>query len=231
MTPESPAAAAKYVPSPIQGEVQRPAREPAAAQPDRSRLMSVSSVVDEVRNHVANLSAVPAQNLPEWLQSLDVPPGWQLAQIGTDAVPLGRVVLSGHKPEGGWEGCETLSLFGFNGTLPENVLTESADRTLRDLDADNVNSISLTIAADSSAAAVRSSGYFTTSGRRVWAQYSTYVGRNEGGEEGFLIEHAIYIDAAQRPLLRHDVEDMGDAVHSAFLGRLVTVDPTTPNRI
>lgn len=223
--PQNPTVTARYAPPPITPEAQQPTLVPT--QPIQDRLMSVSSVVDEVRRYVTNMSAALPQELPEWLQALEIPPGWQVAQIGTNAVPLSRVILSGHKPEGGWEGCETLSLFRFSGAIPPNIVEDNAQRTLRDLDADNVNSYSLTVRADASTKAVRSSGYFTAGGRRVWAQYSTYVGQDtEDG--GFLIEHAIYIDSAKRPLLRHDIEDLGDAVHSAFLDRVDTVDTNDP---
>jgi hypothetical protein len=221
MTPENLTAAAHYASIPIPPDGQQPAAKPTV-QPRRDPLRSVSSVVDEVRRHVTNLSAVPAQDLPEWLQSLDVPSGWQQARIGDGAVPVGRVVVSGHKPEGGWEGCETLTLFRFNGTPPSTIVEENAERTLRDLDADNVHSYSLAVAAGPSASAARSSGYFTADQRRIWAQYSTYMGLDDDG--GFLIEHAIYVDAAQRALLRHDVEDLADAVHSVFLDRVDTVN-------
>lgn len=216
------AAAERYSPTPRPMEPSEPVGE--RPRPDRgNRLLTATSVVDQMRQHVDNLTTVAPEDLPEWLKHLEIPEGWVAAHITAGSTPLSRVMLYGHRPEGGWEGCETLSVFRFGGAPPKDLLRENADRTLRDLGADSVSTFSLFAAAESSASAARSSGYFTAAGRRVWAQFSAYIGTGHDGE-GFLIEHAVYTDAAHRSLLRDDISDLGDAVHAAFIEQVDTVE-------
>jgi len=157
-------AAERYSPPPRSMGSSEPAGERPRPDPD-NRLLTATSVVDQMRQHVNNLTTVAPEDLPEWLNHLEIPNGWIAAQTTAGSTPLSRVILCGHRPEGGWDGCETLSVFRFGGAAPKDLLRENADRTLRDLDADSVSTFSLFAEAESSASAARSSGYFTAAGR------------------------------------------------------------------
>jgi hypothetical protein len=133
------------------------------------------------------------------------------------------MTLCGHRPEGGWDGCETISVFAFTGVPPQDVVRENSDCTLRDLDADSITTYTLNAPTDPEVSAVRSSGYLSAAARRIWAQYSTYLAGSVGPDTGIVIEHVVFIDAGCRARLRDDIADLSDAVHEAFLARLDTV--------
>jgi hypothetical protein len=133
------------------------------------------------------------------------------------------MTLCGHRPEGGWDGCETISVFAFTGVPPQDVVRENSDCTLCDLHADSITTYTLTAPTDPEVSAVRSSGYFSAVGRRVWAQYSTYLAGSAGPGQGVVIEHVLFVDAGCRARLRDDIAELSDTVHEAFLARLDTV--------
>lgn len=104
--------------------------------------------------------------------------------------------------------------------------------TLDDIDAEGATTFTLTAAAVSDSFAVHSSGYFSVAGRRMWAQYNTYVAVSDAIGDGLLVTHSVFVSAERRAQLRDDVAELSDAVQCAFLSATGdTVDddvPTSP---
>ena len=192
---------------------------------EQHRLSAATSVVTELRRHVVGLTQVPTTELTPWLAQLRVPPSWQTGQAQGFAAQPSRIAVCGQRPEGGWNGCETLSVFRFTGSPPAGLLHDHADCILRDLNADSITTYPLTVpTASASAEAVRSSGYFTIAGRRLWAQYSTYLASDYAQSQGVLVHQVLFIESEYRADLRDDIADLSDEVHQAFVGLLDTVD-------
>jgi hypothetical protein len=141
----------------------------------------VSSIAVVVARHVDHLIELRAQDLPTWLTHLAAPPaGWRLARIEANpTMQPARFAVhgDGDHPNGGWDGFEAVSVFGFiaGGTLLADVVRDNAACTLRDLHGENITTGALATPPAADAAAVRSSGYFNAGSQQVWAQYSTYV--------------------------------------------------------
>ncbi|MCV7204912.1 hypothetical protein H7J71_23135 [Mycolicibacterium peregrinum] len=194
----------------------------------RRRLPSVDSVVDAVAPHVTDLNLVPPRETPEWLQQSVVPDGWKVVHLDTGFVQPTRTAVAGARDDGGWDGCETISVYRFTGAPPCSVVSENNDCTLRGLGGESLTTHMLTAPAGQKVCAVRSTGYFTAAGRRMWAQYSTYVvdGRTPGGS--WLALHGLFVSADSRARLRDDVTALSDAVHEAFLTAVVTVNAEAP---
>jgi hypothetical protein len=131
---------------------------------ERRRVAAVSSIAAVAARHVGDLAELVAADLPEPLTRLGAPPGWRLANLAGSPVAPARVLVCGQHPDGSWDGCETIRAFGFTGALPADVVRANADCTLRGLAAEHVTAGAL--AAPPAATAVRSSGTFTTAGRR-----------------------------------------------------------------
>lgn len=198
---------------------------------DQRRLTSAPSVIDAVGRHVTDLTLIATQDTPEWLRPLGIPPGWHIAHVDTKAPQPLRIAVCGERAEGGWDGCETLSIFQFTGIPPDGVVAESNDCTLRGLEAQGITTYPLSALSIPGVCAVRSSGYFTAAGRRLWAQYSTYIAASHSPGEGRLIAECIFVDADARARLRDDITELSDGVYAAFLAAIDTVvdaDPTTP---
>ncbi|WP_170092301.1 hypothetical protein [Mycobacteroides abscessus] len=192
------------------------------------RLPSVESVVDAVAPYVTDLNLIPPRETPEWLQHLAVPAGWQIVHLDTGSIQPTRTAVTGPRGDGGWDGCETLSVYRFTGAPPRSVVFENNDCTLRGLGGESLTTHMLTAPAGQKVCAVRSTGYFTAAGRRMWAQYSTYVvdGRTPGGS--WLALHGLFVSADSRAGLRDDVTALSDAVHEEFLTAVVTVNAEAP---
>lgn len=177
------------------------------------RLSTAVSLSDIVGRTITDFKPLPVCDvLPCDSVTFKLPQGWYLAASGDTEEPV-RAAVTGHRTRGGWQGCDTLAAFGLTGTTPATVATKHASCTLRDLGASGVTTRSLDIPMLSGAWAVRSSGYFTAAGLRMWAQFSTYFsGSNEPGR-GRLIQHSMFVTTQSHTQLRADITDLSNAVH------------------
>jgi hypothetical protein len=204
-------------------------------EPDRLHeprpITALRSVVGEIAAYVADLLLCSTSNAPEWLRRIPIPTGWQLAQFEGQEVAPTRTAVCGQRSAGGWDGCDTVSLYTFSGSVPLDLIREANDWTLRDMSAESVTTRPLVTPCGGSVGAVRSSGYLTLSDRRLWAQYSTYCLASRAPGSGVLLLHNVFVGADVRGWLRNDIAELSDVVHTAFLALTDTVDddpPTTP---
>jgi hypothetical protein len=182
--------------------------------------MSVSAVAGVLAHHVRDLAPVATYELPAWLQQLRFPTGWLPTQFDSSLAQPARVAVCGPHPDGGWDGCETISLFRFTGTPSEGLVLDASDRMMRDLDAEAITTRPLTIPSVSQITAVRSSGYFSAAEQCIWLQYSTYLVGSESPGGATLIEHSIFVDSARRAGLRDDITQLSSAVHDTFISTI-----------
>lgn len=180
------------------------------------RLAAVSSVAGEVARHVHGFTHPRHGTAPSWLTQMGVPAGWRIGHLTGSPVEPSRIAVCGQRPDGGWDGCETISVFGFTGIPPAEVVRENADRTLRDVAATGIKIERVDTSALPGAVAVRSSGNFVILGRWVWAQYSNYVFGSAEPSKGWLIEHIVFVESTCRAGLRDDVAQLTGAVHEAL---------------
>lgn len=189
---------------------------------ERRRLEAVSSMVNVVARHVDGLVQLCAEAMPGWLTQLGVPPGWQVGHLANSAVEPSRIAVCGQQPGGRWDGCETISVFGFTGIPPVEVVRNNADCTLRDLAAAGVTVDFVDTPPLPGATAVRSSGYFGVAGLWLWAQYSSYVAGSEEPGQGRLIEHAVFVESGCQARLSDDIARLTHAVYRAFVTTAAT---------
>jgi hypothetical protein len=183
---------------------------------ERRRLAAVSSVVSVLASHVDDVVQFRSWNLPAWVTQLSVPPGWQIGHLASSDAQPARIAVCGQQSDGGWDGCETINVFGFTGIAPVDVVHESADCTLRDLAAAGITTQIVDTPLLPAATAVRSSGYFGVAGLWVWAQYSTYVFGSETPGQGRLIEQAVFVESGCQARLADDIAQLTHAVYRAF---------------
>jgi hypothetical protein len=184
---------------------------------ERRRLADVCSMIGVVGRHVDDLIQFGPGNEPGWLIQLGIPAGWQIAHIADNAVEPSRIAVRGKQPDGGWDACETISVFRFTGVPPADAVRNNAACTLRDLGAADVTTQVLGTPLLPAAIAVRSNGYFGVAGLWIWAQYSTYVFGSNSPGRGRLIEHAVFVESACLRSLRDDIAQLTNAVHQAFM--------------
>jgi hypothetical protein len=149
-------------------------------------------------------------------ESLTVPTGWLVASAGSSADRPVRVLVTGHRSRGGWQGCDTLAAFGFTGTVPRELGTANASYTLNALGASGITIQNLTVAEQPETWSVRSTGYVTAAGLRMWLQFSTYVAGSQQAHCGRLIEHSVFTVTQRRARLRSDTRELSNTVAVAF---------------
>jgi hypothetical protein len=115
-----------------------------------------------------------------------------------------------------------MSVFGFTGVAPVDVVRDNADCTLRDLDAEGIITSILAIPPTPGVCAVRSSGYFSTAGLWVWAQYSTYLANSDASGQGRLLQHNMFIESGCRARLSDDIIRVSNAIHYTFFSTINT---------
>jgi hypothetical protein len=190
-----------------------------------SQLTTVSSVVDVIAGYVDDLTPIPVGELIDWLAGLAVPAGWQVLPLDANAAPLARIAVCGRRPEGGWDACDTISVFRFTGFPPREVVEDNAECTLQDLGAGESIRTAVAPPPPPGVAAVRSSGHFDIAGKPMWARYETYIAGSDQPGQGRLIQHSVFVDRGSFFRLSRDVGQLTRAVHNAFL-TAVGANPT-----
>jgi hypothetical protein len=185
------------------------------------RLSSTTSLSDIVARMVTDFVPLPVRDvLPCDNGTFAIPAGWHLAAPGSNAEQLVQAAVTGHRSRGGWQGCDTVAAFGFTGITPINVATDHAACTLRDLGASGITTRSLDVRAMPGAWVVRSDGYFSAAGLRMWAQFSTYAAGSHQAGKGRLIQHSLFVTTQCRTQLRADITELSDTVHTSFCAML-----------
>jgi hypothetical protein len=179
-----------------------------------------SSVAEEVRRYAGSVALVPAAGLGYWLPGLKVPAGWAIVPTLPDPAPITRMTLCRLMPQKtAWDGIEVIALYQFVGSVPEEVVRDSADRTLRDLDAHNVLRDKVSLPPAVGGTAVRSSGTFVLGDGWLWGQFANYV--IDTGAVGGLVEHSVLVRAPLRPRLARDIGELTESVYRTLAASIV----------
>lgn len=155
--------------------------------------------------------------MPSRIADLGVPAGWHVGRIAGDSRSSLRMTATGVQPDGGFDGCETVAVFGFTGRVPEGLVVENADRALRELEAVDIETVVLDVRSVPGAVAVRSSGYFAACGLWLWSQHNHFVSELDCGTGGLVVQQVIVIESSCRARLDGDVAVLGAALHAAFV--------------
>ncbi len=183
---------------------------------ERQRVLSAASLTDIVAGAVSDFTPQSAADALPSIGTAAVPAGWYLAAPGDSPEQPVRVAVTGHRSRGSWEGCDTLATFGFTGMPPIDLVVDHAACTLRDLGAAGVTTRMVDTPAAAGVWAVRSAGYFTAVGLRMWGQFSTYLAGSTSRGQGRLVQHSLFVVTRRRTQLRTDIAYLTDTVANAF---------------
>ncbi len=145
----------------------------------RDRPMNIHSSSDLSRRQaidaellgVDDFAIAPRSTVPAWLSRLSVPPEWRTGHLEGGGIEPCRITVCGRRTDGGWDGCETLSVFTFSGTPTADHLEAGHCRgALAQLGVDLVAAVSLVVPSRAGVSAVRCSGQGNVGGRAVWTQ-------------------------------------------------------------
>jgi hypothetical protein len=177
---------------------------------------AVSSLAQVIAEQIGGLTFVPPEHLRLWLPDLTVPDGWAPSAVNGATVTrtLTRRLGSGQR----WDGCEVLNLYRVPGTVPESMVLDNADRTLRDSGADDIRTHRLDTPPRYGVIATRSSGTLHAGARRIHSHFHHYVINTDAG--GALIEQAIAIGADARPTLSRELADLTENLYRSLLASI-----------
>ncbi|ETZ53419.1 hypothetical protein CKJ76_20400 [Mycobacterium avium] len=170
---------------------------------------------------IEDVTLLAEHQVPGWLQRLDVPPHWQLIDFPDSAEPsLTRMAVRGPLGNGEWQAADTISVFAYTGWPAFYDVFQSADRTLRGLNAAGIAVRVLPVPPVQRTAAIRSIGSAAIGERNVWVEQTHYVAGSEQPQASRLIVHTILVEATSRPRFAEDVNRLSNAVYQGFVGTL-----------
>jgi hypothetical protein len=185
---------------------------------------SVSSLAEILAAHTGGLTFVPPAHLSPWLPDLSVPHNWD---IGTPEGPLvTRMLLRRLRDGNRWDGCEVLNLYRVPGTVPEKLVLDNADRTLRDSGADAIQTHRIDTPTRYGIVAARSTGRLNVGANTIRSQYSYYVVNAAAGSA--LIEQAVIVREAVQTVPNAEVAGLTDDLCRALLASIDRV-PAQPS--
>jgi hypothetical protein len=187
-----------------------------------ARVSAASSAVAVMARYVIGLHQLSPIELPAWLTALELPVGWRTGRFENAPSQPWRIAVYGPHVEGGFDGCETVAVFGFHGALPLRVLMESADCAFRDLDADQIETNRLSVSSGDHVEAVRSTGYFAAGGLWIWGQHSYFLADSPSSGTGVLIHQSIFVESSRRSALCSDVAALSDQILNSFVAESVS---------
>ena len=165
---------------------------------------------------IDDLAIASNSEVPEWIQRLRVPSGWRTGHLAGAEIGPCRVAVCGQRADGGWDACETLSVFTFAGTPPDDRVESYCRRALAQFGIASPDTVSLRLPSLTGIQGVRCSGPTTMAAREVWIQFSCFVAAPRNSGKGFLIQQFVYVDAVRRSSLNSDVEHLADTLRLGF---------------
>lgn len=179
--------------------------------------LSRQQAIDAGLLGVSDIAIAPRSSVPAWLSRLSVPPEWSTGHLEGAGMEPCRIAVCGRRTDGGWDGCETLTVYTFSGTPTADHLEEHCRRTLAQLGIDAMEAASLVVPSRPGVSAVRCSGRGNAGGRDVWMQVTLYAAGSTASGEGRLVQQCVYIDASRLAVLGDDVARLSDTLHVAFI--------------
>lgn len=154
---------------------------------------AVSSLAEEVARAAGGLEHVESTHLPVWLPGLTIPPTWTAALV--DGNRATRVLLRQSATDGSlWSGCEVLNLYRVPAVVPDKVMVDNADRTLKDGGATEISVGRVEVPPQCGVVGTHASGWLVDHrGEHVHGQFRYYAVNAAGGSA--LIEQAVVISA------------------------------------
>lgn len=178
--------------------------------------LSRRQAIDAELLGVDDFAIAPRSTVPAWLSRLSVPPEWRTGHLEGGGIEPCRITVCGRRTDGGWDGCETLSVFTFSGTPTADHLERHCRGALAQLGVDLVAAVSLVVPSRAGVSAVRCSGQGNVGGRAVWTQSTLYAAGSTAHVKGSLVQQFIYVDVSRLVALGHDVARLSDTLHVAF---------------
>lgn len=177
---------------------------------------AVSSLAQEIAQHVGPLQHVAPTHLHLWLPALTVPSAWAIADA--DAPAVTRLLLRRVNSTNHWDSCEVLNLYRVPGTVPEALVLRNADRILRDSQATEISAHPVDVPPQYAIVATRASGRLTTGNRQVLSHFNNYVVNSAGG--GALIEQAVVVGADAQAALAAECAALTENLYRSLLASI-----------
>lgn len=167
---------------------------------------------------LAELTALPAAAAPRWLSSVGIPSGWRVGRyVGDNPTEPWSVAVCGQRTDGTWDACETITGFGFTGSAQLHDVWQICERSLRELNADNVVIVEISTPPTSDVSVISSSGNFEVDGRSIHGQFNYYAAGSSRPGQGRLIQQCLYVDAFRRTEFEASLARLGNELHTAFI--------------
>jgi hypothetical protein len=167
---------------------------------------------------IVDLTALPATAAPDLLTRVGLPAGWRVGRyIGDDPTEPWRVAVRGGRPDGGWDACETITVFGFTGYAASQDVWRMCEDSLRALNAENVVIVEIDAPLAPGVSVVSGSGQFQVEDRAIRGQFNYYAAGSPRPGQGRVIQQCLYVDASRRAEFEVALAQLGDGLYIEFI--------------
>ena len=167
---------------------------------------------------LADLTALPPAAAPTWLRSVGIPSGWRVGRyVGDNPAEPWSAAVSGERADGTWDACETIIGFGLTGMPEADEVGQVCERSLRELDAENIVLVEISTPPTPGLAIVSGSGQFDVDGRSIHGQFNYYAAGSTQPGGGRLIQQCLYVNTARRAEFEAGLALLGNGLHTAFV--------------
>ena len=178
---------------------------------------TVSSLTEVIAAHTGALTVVPAAHLPLWLPDLTVPSGWDVRPIAEGA-PLTRMLLRRLGGGDHWDACEVLNLYRVPAMVPETLVLDHADRSLRDSGADAIQTRRVDVPEHYGVTAATATGHLQVGSRQLRSQYTYYAVNTVNGAA--LVERSLVVVDEAYLALSGELQGLDDNLRHALLASI-----------
>ncbi|WP_231999926.1 hypothetical protein [Mycobacterium sp. 1245852.3] len=187
-----------------------------AAMPTAFDPTAVSSLAQEIAQHIGPLQRVTTAHLHLWLPALTIPSAWTIADA--DGAAVTRLLLRRLNSSNHWDSCEVLNLYRVPGAVPAALVLCNADRILRDSQATDINAQPLDIPPQYGIIGTRASGHLTTGNRQVFGPFNNYIVNSAAGRA--LIEQAVVVGSDAQPSLAEECAALTENLYRSLLASI-----------
>jgi hypothetical protein len=156
--------------------------------------------------------------IPQWAKEIGQPVGWLLGRYsGFNTQRPWRISVCGPQQDGGWDACETVTVYGFSGTIPTSLLQRRADKALATQGTFEIQSSVVMSDQRTGASAVRCSGYMTAGGLLIRTKQNHFAVPSATPGEGRLVERCWFVEAKARPRFEATIDEFDHQSMNAFV--------------
>lgn len=162
---------------------------------------------------------VTDEDVPGWVRTLPVPSGWLTGRyVGSGTARPWRVIAAAKNSHGGWDLCETLTVFRYRGSVGAQFLRDRSDHALRSAGGRQITHSAGPDSAASRAWAMSSWCDLDAGAAAIRVRMNSFAVEPGAMGAGYLVEQCLFVDATIGASAAVTVDGLTLTAFRAFAG-------------